>query len=72
MANRKQFRDNAIRNSIIDNSQDCEKRKKQQGYPDLKSEVRNRLGMNQASNIWRTNNIQNRRYLQWIQILIIK
>jgi len=54
MANRKQFRDNAIRNSIIDNSQDCEKRRKQQGYPDLKSEVRNRLGMNQASNIWRT------------------
>jgi|DEB0MinimDraft_4_1074332.scaffolds.fasta_scaffold05531_15 hypothetical protein len=36
MANRKQFIDNAIRNNIIDNSQDCEKRKrKQQGYPDL-------------------------------------
>jgi len=24
------------------------------GFPDLKSEVRSRLGMNQASNIWRT------------------
>ena len=36
MANRKQFIDNAIRNNIIDNSQDCEKRKrKQQGYSDL-------------------------------------
>tara|TARA_R100000278_G_C5342910_1_gene118923 strand:- start:161 stop:364 length:204 start_codon:yes stop_codon:yes gene_type:complete len=24
------------------------------GFPDLKLEVRSRLGMNQASNIWRT------------------
>ena len=24
------------------------------GFPDLKSEIRSRLGMNQASNIWRT------------------
>ena len=53
MANRKQFRDNAIRNSIIDNSQNCEKQRKQKGYPDLKSEIRSRLGMNQAPNIWR-------------------
>lgn len=40
MANRKQFIDNAVRISIIDNSQDCEKRKrKQQGYPDLYRET---------------------------------
>ena len=54
MANRKQIQDQAIRNSLINNKITHTVSKKQRGYPDLKSEVRNRLGMNQASNIWRT------------------
>ena len=54
MANRKQVQDQAISNSLTDNKITHTMRKKQRGYPDLKSEVRNRLGMNQASNIWRT------------------
>ena len=53
MANRKQIQDQAIRNSLTNNKITHTMRKKQKGYPDLKSEVRNRLGMNQASNIWR-------------------
>ena len=54
MANRKQIQDQAIRNTLINNKITHTVSKKQRGYPDLKSEVRNRLGMNQASNIWRT------------------
>ena len=52
MANRKQFIDNAVRISIIDNSQDCEKRKrKQQGYPDLYRETYKLRNISQG-NIW--------------------
>ena len=53
MANRKQIQDQAIRNSLIDNKITHTVSKKQRGYPDLKSEIKRRLGMNQASNIWR-------------------
>ena len=28
--------------------------RQERGFKDLESEIRNRLGMNQASNIWRT------------------
>ena len=54
MANRKQIQDQAIRNSLTDNKITHTMRKQQRGYPDLKSEVRNRLGMNQASSMWQT------------------
>lgn len=53
MANRKQIQDQAIRNSLTDNKITHTVSKKQRGYPDLKSEIKRRLGMNQASNIWR-------------------
>ena len=57
METRKQIQDQAIRNNIIDNSQDCEKRKrKQQGYPDLYKETYKLRNISQG-NIW--DNLQN-------------
>ena len=53
MANRKQIQDQAIRNSLTDNKITHTGSKKQSGYPELKSEIKRRLGMNQASNILR-------------------
>ena len=40
--------------AIQDYATQRKEKKKVKGFPDLKSEIRSRLGMNQASNIWRT------------------
>jgi len=40
--------------TIQDYATQRKEKKKVRGFPDLKLEVRSRLGMNQASNIWRT------------------
>jgi len=39
--------------AIQDYATQRKEKKKVRGFSDLKSEIKNRLGMNQASNIWR-------------------
>ena len=39
--------------AIQDYATQRKEKKKVRGFSDLKSEIRSRLGMNQASNIWR-------------------
>ena len=39
--------------AIQDYATQRKKKKKVKGFSDLKSEIKSRLGMNQASNIWR-------------------